>query len=169
MNRLVVLTGLLVILGVSGCVSEQRGAVIPSHAAGIWQAEDSAWRIVVNSDGSIGSAVIPMGEVEVRPNETTRVLMKDDSYSTFKAGDCFAEYYPEHGELYVSVEMDAIHVVFLDNVVDGNSLDYFVGPVSEDGKEWKAEWVNVFDYGPRFPQEPNDIVPTPLFFRKVEE
>lgn len=170
MRRLVVLAVFgVILLAAAGCVSNVGEAVIPSHAAGTWQGQGSAWRIVINPDGTVASAIIPMGEVEVKPNETTKVLMKDNSYSSYKAGDCFAEYYPEEGELYVSVEMEEIHIVFLDNVIDGNSLDYFVGPVSEDGKEWEAEWVNIFDYGPRFPQDPNDIAPVPLLFEKVEE
>jgi len=68
----------------------------------------------------------------------------------------------------VSVEMKKIHVVFMDQLIDGNSTDRFVGPVSEDGKLWTAEWIKTFDYGPRFPQEPNDIYANPVVFDKIE-
>jgi hypothetical protein len=68
----------------------------------------------------------------------------------------------------VSVEMKKIHVVFMDNEVNGNSLDRFIGPVSEDGKVWTADWINIFDYGPRFPQDPNDIYAEPVVFDKIE-
>ena len=147
------------------------GKTIPMYIgiAGTWKAQDSPWKIVLSPDGAVSSAVIPMGEVEIKPNQTTRVEMKDGSYSTFKAGDCMVEYTPETRELFVSVEMEKIDIRFLDNVIAGNSIDRFVGPVSEDGKFWMADWITVFDYGPRFPQEPNDISATPLIFEKIEE
>jgi hypothetical protein len=71
-------------------------------------------------------------------------------------------------ELFVSIEMKKIHIKFLDNVIDGFSIDRFIGPVSQDGKLWKADWITIFDYGPRFPQDANDIVATPLVFEKIK-
>jgi len=142
---------------------------LPAEVAGVWQARESPWRIVIDPNGTVISVVIPMSVVEVRPNQTTRVEMKDDSWSTFKAGNCTVEYTPQTRDLFVTVRMDEIHVAFLDNRIDGNSTDRFVGPVSEDGKTWKAEWVTIFDYGPRFPQEPNDLFAEPLIFDKVDK
>jgi len=144
------------------------GCQLPPDIAGTWKAQDSPWKIVLSPNGTVSSAVIPMGEVEIKPNQTTKVEMKDGSFSTFKAGDCVVEYTPDTRELFVSVEMEKIHIKFLDNVIDGNSIDRFVGPVSEDGKFWMADWIAVFDYGPRFPQEPNDISAKPLVFEKIE-
>jgi len=144
------------------------GCQLPPDIAGTWKAQDSPWKIVLSPDGTVSSAVIPMGEVEIKPNQTTRLEMKDGSFSTFKAGDCVVEYTPDTRELFVSVEMEKIHIKFFDNVIDGNSSDRFVGPVSEDGKFWMADWITIFDYGPRFPQEPNDISATPLVFEKIE-
>ena len=143
-------------------------AILPSDVAGTWKAQDSPWKIVLSPDGTVSSAVIPIGEVEIKPNQATRVEMKDGSYSTFKAGDCVVEYTPTTRELFVSIEMEKIGIKFLDNVIAGNSIDRFVGPVSEDGRFWKADWITVFDYGPRFPQEPNDIFAKPLVFEKIE-
>ena len=152
-------------------VTKQSSAgktTLPPDIAGTWKAQDSPWKIVLSPDGTVSSAVIPMGEVEIKPNQTAKVEMKDGSFSTFKAGDCVVEYTPDTRELFVSVEMEQIHIKFVDNVIDGNSVDRFVGPVSEDGKFWMADWITVFDYGPRFPQEPNDISAKPLIFEKIE-
>jgi hypothetical protein len=110
-----------------------------------------------------------MGQAEIRPNETTKIEMKDGQFSTYKAGDCPVEYTPATRELFVSIELEDIHIVFLDNVIDGKSTDRFVGPVSQDGKEWTTEWIKIFDYGPRFPQDPNDIYAEPLVFDKIED
>lgn len=144
-------------------------AILPPDIAGTWKANGSLWKIVLSADGEVVSAVFPMGEVEIRPNQTTKVEMKDGQFSTFKAGDCEVEYTPATRELFVSIEMEDIHIVFLDKVIDGNSIDRFIGPVSEDGKVWMADWIKVFDYGPRFPQDANDIFAEPLTFEKIED
>jgi len=166
----VVLSSFLI---VSGCqLFNPQGSgrvVLPPDVAGTWKAREQPWKIVLNPDGTVASAVIDMGMVEVKPNKTTKVEMKDGSWSTFTAGDCVVEYTPDNRELYVSIEMKNIHVVFVDNVIDGNSVDRFVGPVSEDGKQWTADWIKLFDYGPQFPQEPNDVFAVPVVFDRVEE
>lgn len=161
-----------ILLGLSGCqerMAKSPGKVIPPDVAGTWKAYDSPWKIVLSPDGTVSSAVIPMGEVELKPNQITKVEMKDGQLSTYKAGDFDVEYIPSTRELLVSIEVEDIHIVFLDNVIDGNSVDRFVGPVSEDGKEWIADWINMFDYGPRFPQDANDIYAGQLIFEKLED
>ena len=164
----------LILLWAAGCQRASRQplvseAVLPPDITGTWKAQDSPWKIVLSPDGTVSSAVIPMGEVEVKPNQTTKTEMKDGSYSTFKAGDCVVEYTLTTRELFVSVQMEEIHIAFLDNVIDGNSIDRFIGPVSEDGKVWTADWITVFDYGPRFPQDANDVFAGQLIFEKIEQ
>jgi hypothetical protein len=163
---------LLLISTLAGCqrASVQTPAtqqILPPDVAGTWKAQDSPWKIVLSTDGTVSSAVIPMGEVEVKPNQTTKAEMKDGSISTFTAGDCIVEYTPRNRELYICIEMEKIDIKFLDNVIAGNSTDRFVGTISQDGKLWKADWINVFDYGPQFPQDPNDIYAKPLIFEKI--
>ncbi len=148
--------------------SSNQKPLLPPEVAGTWQAQDSPWKIVLSPDGTVSSAVVFMGEVEVKPNQTTKVEMKDGSFSTYKAGNCPVEYNPSTRELFVSIEMEKIHIVFLDNVIDGNGIDRFIGRISEDGKTWMADWITIFDYGSRFPQEPNDIYAQPLIFKKLE-
>jgi len=170
----IVLALVWIVLLTCGCpLSSNRQStnkvMLPPDIAGTWKTREFPWRIVLSPDGTVSSAVIEMGAVEVRPNETTRVEMKDGQFSTYKAGDLIAEYTPATRELYVSVEMKHIHVVYLDNVIDGNSVDRFVGPVSEDGKTWIADWIKLFDYGPRFPQDPNHTYHGPVTFEKVAD
>lgn len=176
MKQLVVLAGCaVVLLGLAGCQwqlgksFEGGQTVLPPDIAGTWKARGEPWKIVLSPDGTVSSALIPLGAVEVRPNQTTEMEMKDGSISTFKAGDCIVEYMPDTRELFVCVEVEEFHIVFLDNRIDGNTIDRFIGPVSEDGKTWMADWISVFDYGPRFPQDPNDIIAEPLTFEKIED
>jgi len=165
MKQLLVSLGCCIILaGLAGC---QGPTVLPPDIAGTWKADNSPWKIVLSPDGTVVSAVIPLGAVEVRPNQTTEVEMKDGEFSTYKAGDCIVEYTPATRELFVSVEVEEIHIRFLDNRIDGNSIDRFIGPVSEDGRVWTADWISVFDYGPRFPQGP--VYAQPLTFERIED
>jgi len=165
-----VLTWML--LSTRGCLPANRPSsnkpLLPPDIAGTWEARETTWKIVLAPNGTVSSAVIDMGAVEVRPNKTSRVEMDDGSFSTYRAGNCIVEYTPTTRELFVSVEMKNIHVVFMDQLIDGNCIDRFVGPVSEDGKQWTAEWIKTFDYGPRFPQDPNDIYAEPVVFDKIE-
>jgi len=168
----IILSGLILWSG-SGCQGPWKRlpdgkAALPPDIAGTWKAQNSPWKIVLAPDGTVTSAVIPMGEVEVRPHKTTKVEMQDGSYSTYKAGDCIVEYTPDTRELFVSVEVKEIRLRYLQNALEGNSIERLVGPVSEDGKVWTADWITIFDYGPRFPQDANDIIAEPLIFEKVE-
>jgi hypothetical protein len=159
-----------IVLLTCGCHRElTKKVALPPDIAGTWKAREAAWKIVLSPDGIVSSAIADMGRAEIRPNETTKIEMKDGQFSTYKAGDCPVEYTPATRELFVSIELEDIHIVFLDNVIDGKSTDRFVGPVSQDGKEWTTEWIKIFDYGPRFPQEPNDIYAEPLVFDKIED
>jgi len=174
MKKLIVWVGyaafLLCITGCLGPLVKSSGSkVIPPEITGTWKAYDSPWKIELSPNGKVVSAVIPMGIVEVKPNKTTKVEMKDGQFSTYKTGDFDVQYTADTRELFVSIEVKDMHIVFLHNVIDGNSIDNLVGPVSEDGKTWKADWINVFDYGPRFPQDPNSILAGQLLFEKVED
>ncbi len=152
-----------------GCNGPASSNVFPPGIAGTWQAEGEVWKIVLTPDGEVNSAVVPMATAEVSPNKTTEFEMKDGKMSHITAGECIAEYNPSTRQLFVSIELKEIYIALPADALTGNSFDIFKGPVSRDGKTWNAEWTNVFDYGPRFPQDENDIVPVPLTFRKVEE
>lgn len=95
--------------------------------------------------------------------------MKDGSISSIRAGECYSEYNPVTRQLFVSVELEEIHIRYLDHAMDGNRVDKFVGTVSEDGLSWTPDLITVFDYGPLFPQDENDIYPEPMIFEKVVE
>jgi len=157
--------------GCNGPVSSNPSVVgFPPELAGTWQAEGEVWKIVLTPAGEVNSVLVPMAETEVRPNQTTEFEMQDGSFSHITAGECIAEYNPSTRELFVSIELKDIYVSFPADSLAGNSLDIFRGPVSKDGSTWNTEWTNIFDYGPRFPQDENDINnPQPIVFKKVEE
>ena len=171
MNRLTVyvVCGLLL---VGGCgesrVTRPGGKVLlPAEVAGTWQARGNAWKIVLTEDGHVASATIPLGNVEVRPGKTTKVEMADSGISTYKAGRCDVAYDPQIRELRVEVIVDQVSIAFMSERIAGNTKDVFIGPVSEDGKVWEADWLSFFNLGERFPMDPN-AVGEGLVFDKVE-
>ena len=96
--------------------------------------------------------------------------MKDGRISTFTLGDCVAEYLPETQKLNVFTDVEHFKLVYHDLTIEGNQQDYFEGTVSESDKTWTAERVGFFDFGKRFPMDPNKIgVPDSIVFKKIEE
>jgi len=138
-----------------------------SKIAGTWKAEKSLWQIVITEDGLVKSAVFPMGEATVIPNETTYITMKDDTKSSYRSGDFPLVYDPKHSELEVTIMIEEFHIRFLDNRIDGNHEAVFFGEISDDGTTWDGSVVEIFDYGPRLPQGEEGIMPVPIKFTKV--
>jgi hypothetical protein len=167
----VVFSVLSVIFLFAGCQSENirqpktAAVLFPSEIAGVWKAEDSPWQIEISKKGQVVSAVIPMGTVKVWPNQETIMETEDGKKSRWTAGGFDAQYLPKERKLEVTIEMWEIHIVLGDDVLDGNSTDIFTGHISEDGKVWDTTWFNFFDYGDRFPMDPN-VVGEPLRFHK---
>jgi hypothetical protein len=160
----IVLAGIgCVLMFLAGCggsgkkPAEQRNIFFPPEVAGIWLAYDSPWVIELSKDGKVIMAQIPMGDVEIAPNEITEANMIDGQISTYEAGDCPVEFNPLTRELTVTIVLKAFHIKYFDDRIDGNSIDIFVGRVSEDGRNWYADWYTFFDYGPRFPRNREDI------------
>jgi len=178
MRRLAVLSAITVISlflascgGPAGKPAKQLVQPLPPDVAGVWKAVGEPWQIELSMDGTVVSAVIPMTESVIRPNHVTMVEMMDGSKSTLEAGDCPVEYDPLTRELLVTIAMKAIHIRFVEERIDGSSTDTFAGRISDDGSIWSTDWMSFYDYGPRFPQDQNDVNDVyqgQLIFEKVK-
>ena len=144
----------------------------PPSLAGTWLTSSPdvpGWQIVLTPQGTVSSAIIPLMGTTIRPNKTTKVEMKDGSFSTFTAGDCPVDYDPVTRELSVVIYVKELHIKFMDISMKGYTKDVFSGKVSEDGKTWLPDWINLFDYGPDLPQDPNDAYSGVLPFAKIKD
>lgn len=159
------LFGLSLLLGPTGC--DKPNSVLPPEVAGTWKAEKTPWEITLTPNGEVASAVIFMGGVKIKPNQTTKKQMLDGQYSTWKAGPCEVSYNPENRKLFVNILIEHMVGKMGDFTLEGFTDDFFTGPVSEDGKTWNANWINRFDYGERFPMDPN-FINEPQIFKKVD-
>ncbi len=169
MRHLAHCTIALVVLAGPGCRRlEQTPEAVPQAVyAGQWQATNGQWILCFAPDGSLDSAVIPLGKVRIRPEKITHVTNKDNQTSTIKAGPCDVKYSPETKNLYARIALEDVHIVHEKNVIDGNQVDQFMGIISKDGKTWIADWINTFNYGPRFPQNVKNDHVKRLIFKKT--
>jgi len=150
----------------------QSGAAVklPPEVAGIWQEEadeGAAWALLLTEDGQLQEARIALGAVVVKPDAVTKVEMKDGQFSTFDVGPAVVAYDPTTRELAVAFDLKHFQVLFGDERIEGNARYAFTGPVSEDGQHWNTVFAEQFDYGPRFPMDPNGIG-VPMSFRKLK-
>ncbi len=141
----------------------------PASLAGTWQGGDGElggnWQFVFTPDGQINLYKDIWQEV-LHANQTTDFNMPDGkSYIT--AGNFYVGYEPSKRVLSVTTELKEIHIFLPGLLVDANSTDYFTGTVSEDGNIWKTEHISIFSFSD-LPQDPNNISPEPVIFRKVQ-
>jgi hypothetical protein len=144
----------LVIGGCQGGASNKSGVDVviegggefPQSLAGAWENEKSDlnyWRIVFEPDGTVSSAIVPLGEVEVRPNRTTKTKGPNGEPRIVKAGDFQISYKPQSRELTLDIKIEHL---YLDMGVYGilkGSWEFFItGDISEDGKTWESDIFN---------------------------
>ena len=181
MKRLLVLcVCVLSISYLSGChkgnstvkpVPKEKSS-FPPFLAGTWitsSPETPGWQIVLTPEGTVSSAITSYMGTEIRPNQTTKVELQYGGFSTFTAGDCPVGYDPVTRELSVVIYIEKFHTKFEDIVEDGYMKNIFSGKVSDDGKSWVPDWIELFDYGPGLQQDPNDAYNGVLPFAKVAD
>jgi hypothetical protein len=154
------------IVGCQPGVVQNKEKIDYTPIAGTWKAEKGAWQIVISNNGKVISAVHPAGTVWVKPNETIYTEMKDGSKSQYTGGDFTLFYDPNSREMEVTITMKKIHIKFLDNEIEGHTETTIVGFLSADFTLWDADIIEIFDYGPRFPQA--GISPNPMKFYKIK-
>lgn len=140
-----------------------------SKIAGTWKTEKGPWQVTISEDGKVTSAVIQLFEAELKPHHVTTIEMIDGSKSYLTTGDFILIYNGHDKELEVVLEISKIDVHYKDEYLKGNKKIVYSGPVSDDMNTWNAEMLQVFDYGPRFPVDPNVLDIRPIIFKKQSD
>lgn len=193
MGRLSVISVMvLVFLGAGGCQKDNEvkknttipgavdvivegGGAFPGSLAGRWKGEKN-WEIVFEEDGTISSAKHGIGGVLVKPQHLSTVSdPKQNMKNTYRAGRWMVHYLPNARELRVEIVLEEVHLKWGEIAIDGKVRDMFVGKISEDGKEWRAEWYSFPEYKSPAREdivlEPNEeqIYAGTILFGKVAE
>ncbi len=137
----------------------------PQFLVGTWRSDKDGWELVFEPNGTISSAVIPLGRVRIRPNQTTRVEGRLGEPGIFEAGDCVLEYGPESGKISITIDMRRIYAEIGGGILDG-TCEYFIsGSVRKDRKTWEATVFSVLDLDVLMPDPNSTEQPPP--FKKV--
>jgi len=191
MKQLVVLLG-FVLLTVGGCqeVSQTKSGVevvtedngeFPEFLAGTWKCDGQVIEVVFEPNGIISSAVMPLGEERMKPDEMVEFNNVDvnnvGAKGFFKAGRRWAVHYaPASRELEVELSLEQYRVEMAGGeIIEGKSRDVFAGKVSDDGNTWQADWFAFPEYyvitdtnkNSKLPVDINDNPVATLIFRKV--
>lgn len=184
MKRLIALLGCAVLLfsGCQGLGRDKSGVEViiegdgqfPESLAGKWRANRGFWELVFEPDGKISSAVIHMGAVEMIPGKVTRFATRYGGKGVFEPGLWSVQYSPDTRELLVEVVIEHFYHDIGDSAIEGSITDILVGPVSENGEWWEAEWFSFGRLVAHIP-EPNEFYNVdepeyrgPLNFEKVK-
>ena len=180
MKQLVFLVGFAVVLaGLVGCqddnkvigVSVDGNGGFPEFLAGTWKADKHDWQISFEDDGNISSIVHFVWTLPIDINEGGFFVEGPDegTHALFVMGPCEAEYDGKTRELSVKIILDHYSIKLPHGTLEGKSHDFFEGPVSEDGKTWKAGWKNYGWLEGAAPPDANVIEanPVPLVFTKI--
>ena len=149
----------------------------PASLAGRWKADKGGWEIVFETDGTISSASVSLGRVKMIPGQVTTVPMQLGGQGIYEPGQWTVQYAQEQRELIVEIAIDHFRVELGDNVLQGQRRDFFIGPVSQDGKLWQPEWFSFPEYiadtkkyhNYKLPFDPDDNPGESLIFEKVPE
>lgn len=148
MQRLILMGCLVFLSGLGGCQGANKGVEVivegggkfPKSFAGKWRA--GVWQFVFEPDGTISSAVIHMGAVEMTPGKVTRYPTRYGGKGVFEPGLWSVQYSPDTRELLVVVVIKRFYQDIGAAALEGNITDILVGPVSENSELWQAEWFS---------------------------
>ena len=173
------------VLGPAGCkdagrqdrVSEKAvvdGGRFPEVMVGVWEAEvpgGHEWGFKFERDGSILKILhFFAGEVDLREEGIYLEGPDPGTYAVFVMGPCETEYSEDTRELKVKIILDYYQMILPQGELKGKSHDYFKGPLSEDGRTWKAEWRSYTWLEDATPPDINEIDANPelLVFTKID-
>jgi len=166
-----------IVLALAGCnnlTDQSQEKVFPEVMVGVWEVEISQygkWGIKFEPDGSIRKIIHSLaGPVKLQEGGTYAHSETDDAYYVFVMGTCEADYIPSTGILKVKIIVDHFTMKVPAGELVGRIEDYFEGPISEDGKTWKVNWLNYGWLEGADPPDPEVIEanPIPLVFTKLD-
>lgn len=157
---------------------QSQRTAFPDFLVGAWQVKTGQykdrWGFKFEPDGSILRIIYAEeGPVYLAEGESygeAKSEGSEDTYYFVTMGTCEARYTPETRMLKVKIVME--HMLKLSiGELEGRVEDYFEGPVSEDGKTWKAGWLYYSWLKDAVPPDPNVIKAhlVPLVFTKTDQ
>ncbi len=133
---------------------------LPKFISGKWEVDGSMWEIVFGPGNTLLYAVIPLGQVKIRPNQTTELQGRKGEPGIFEAGDCEVDYDPQSREMSVNIEVKRVYLD-MGSIMEGTCGYFLVGDFSEDGETWYADVFTKLDLAVLAP-DPNSPKDKPV-------
>ncbi|MBN2375411.1 MAG: hypothetical protein JXD22_03355 [Sedimentisphaerales bacterium] len=141
----------------------------PKFLVGTWKANKNLWEFTFESDGTISS---------FRNSHDVQIVVEEGGASTkvpggskmdFIIGPCQAKFTPQTDELAVTIVTDLFLLEFPkgEGVIQGSSIDKFIGKVSRKDKTWNAKWTSSDKLTDVGQASPADAIPRDLIFTKI--
>jgi len=152
---------LLVLPVIAGCQPGGRavdvvvtdGGVFPAGLAGTWKEGTTGWQITFAPDGSITSATIAMGRIEMKPGRKTEFDTRAGGKGVFEPGRWLVQYSPQQRELMVLIVVEHFYESLdPNNTIEGENTDILTGQISQDGRIWDTQWYTMARYVAMIPQ-----------------
>lgn len=144
-----------------------QGDLFPEFLVGTWHPDDSRWIFTFAADGTI-TKMQHFGGMEFNVAEGGLVEpWLNGAKATYILGPCRADYNPQTRQLSLEIIIEYYIINFQDGSMEGNFQDYLIGPVSEDGLTWKADWTSYGEVIGVGKTDPNKVVPKKLVFTKA--
>ena len=185
MKRIFLIVCFFLVLLLGNCQQHKKSVEViiqgseqfPDFLVGTWKVDNGVWEIVFEPDGTIESAVISLGHVRIKPGQITTIPMKLGGKGVFEPGMWTVQYLHQQRELIVEIAIENFHTELNGEIVRGSTRDFFIGPVSNDGKLWWAERYTFPEYivdtetyhNYKLPFDPNENPWESLIFEKNTE
>lgn len=144
---------------------------LPPFLVGVWKADQYNWAFRFEPDGSIRRLKHILARYTKVEEGSVYMEGKDpNTYAIFILGPIETQYDPNTRELNVKVVVDYYQMKLPFGELEGRSEDYFSGPVSENGKVWRASWTSYSWLEGAIPPDPNLVESNPveLIFTKMK-
>jgi len=148
-------------------VTIKGGGQFPDFLVGTWKSEPLEWEISFESNGTVSRVLhqpvrLPIIIAEGKGYREA----PDGTIWDYQLGQCQAEYDPDTRRLGVGIFVDHFLIKTPIMEMKGNMVDYFDGPVSEDGEKWNAQWIHSISSGAP-DAVPDSGEPQPMVFTKI--
>ncbi len=119
----------------------------PEFLVGTWRANKDNWEFVFEADGTISSAVISLGRVEIRPGQITTIPTKKGGKGVFEPGQWLVHYAPAERQLTVKISLEHFRMEMGGQAIEGKDTNIFAGKVDEDGTWWNFVYTFQIESG----------------------
>jgi hypothetical protein len=130
----------------------EDGGEFPPFLVGKWKDKEQGWEIVFEPDGTISSALMGPIDKVMKPGQVTTVETITGGKGVYEPGEWMVDYSPTSRELTVKISLKNFYFELGDGLLEGDCIDIFAGPISQDGNVWQVEWFSFPHYIIRTPQ-----------------